>query len=75
MHALREFALRAEPFGRLLAADGSVDRGTARSIFASFDRDGDGCIDPGAQRRGGHRLDKLQCLHACMPARAVVLRV
>lgn len=47
MHAVREMALRAEPFGRLLAADGSVDRGTARSIFDSFDRDGDGCIDPG----------------------------
>ena len=51
MHALREFALRAEPFGRLLAADGSVDRGTARSIFATFDRDGDGCIDRGEKRR------------------------
>lgn len=47
MHAVREMALRAEPFGRLLAADGAVDRGTARSIFDSFDRDGDGSIDPG----------------------------
>ena len=52
MHALREFALRAEPFGRLLAADGSVDRGTARGIFASFDRDGDGCIDPSEEKEG-----------------------
>lgn len=51
MHALREFALRAELFGRLLAADGSVDRGTARSIFATFDRDGDGCIDPGVGKK------------------------
>ncbi|KAK9842030.1 hypothetical protein WJX81_004927 [Elliptochloris bilobata] len=50
MHAVREFALRAEPFGRLLAADGSVDRDTARGIFATFDRDGDGCIDPGELR-------------------------
>lgn len=49
MHAVREMALRAEPFGRLLAADGAVDRGTARSIFDSFDRDGDGSIDPGAR--------------------------
>ncbi len=47
MHAVREMALRAEPFGRLLAADGTVDRGTARRIFDSFDRDGDGSIDPG----------------------------
>ncbi len=48
MHAVREMALRAQPFGALLAPDGSVDRAAAAGIFASFDRDGDGCIDAGA---------------------------
>jgi hypothetical protein len=61
MFALTGLAQRAEPFGALLLADGSVNQEAVAQLFDSFDADGNGFIDAGTAHCQNDSIPAWRC--------------